>query len=1326
MSANYGEIICKTVDEIVSAKLQGLSYDITKLCTVVDSSMSHQGKYIVSDGTARYEAYSTDKSFRNGNQVLVQIPNGDYAMQKTIIGRVATTDTTPFNYTPPLDTIIKITNNVFDDARTVYGDNAGLLANGEKRLLGPIYSLENNSELNGYTRLGLSANFRSWLTGLDVASGTYGIKVLIYTDMVREAGAPATNTVYELTFSSTDMIGNPYQFEDYFYQEKVFDISSITNIQKLEVYFYQDSNFLDGNGNQVPYYDIDPLLGSTNKPNNLFVNDVRLYMGYEQGYFTDETLVLHTPGSMTYRYDKTEVKEINLRWIHKIDETNYELLTDKNFDTSKYEIHWFKYEPGYQKIDQYAGQDWKEAQTDGFTYFLAPEAKNQTERVKVVGLIKSISTEEIETASPYFSNILIFNNEELVPDQTTLKASTALSIRCLDNSEGNYLLYDQNGKLINEGAGKGYTRQFKAMYQGSEITEDLGTINWIKWYFPVSQQTMIVSTDAMYSENSGKKSDEEYHYKGTNYVEITRNKRDDEQMPQVVQSYAIDNYWNAQKSNNTIICRVSINGVEYEALEELHFGKAGSNGTNTTFFIEFTGNNNALIAGNEDPVEVRARLYWGDAETASGIPEGSKVKWEWANGRSSDMSEDQAKYAWFELDEEDSSYCNLFCSTFTIPSDNFMILKAIIKVGNYNLEAYLPIPIKTSDCSYMEGAKEVIYNHQGNPSYYDGAYVAYYGEERTEDKEWQIECDEEFEDQLSESYITTLKDMTSRRGYKTISPSPFYAKGFNDNVCVYCSKWSQPILIMQNQYDLAMLNSWNGKELVLEEENGTILSTMLGAGKKDNKNTFSGVLIGDIATGAGNKEANALTGVYGLHEGVISYALKEDGTATFGKNGRGQIQIDGNSGVIKSGDYDSGNGTKINLNSGAIDIQWAPSGRIMLKSNDPYFYINSSQNNNLIKIGDSESFLQSDNFAPKQGTKLDLSTGRLDIRSPESQILMDAVNGPLFKVGIPLNNSDVAYGNSLFLVDYDNYYLQSKEYNREDYIKAGSYNTYKQPDNPIVDISPIVAISSHGGVYSVNGAGENLTLGSIFVFTDKTITIGKDEEGNDITTDLTAEQVKQAYISALFPNTKLRSGGTTKGFQLDLKNSIINGYDLYLKGTNIQQGKSFILDSGAPITPFSIGDNFKVDWDGTLTCNNVNSLNDDGRDDYAISINNNFYVTKSGGAGGGSASFGSGYFGGLRAGSGNVSADLTVAGNLTVGKIIKGKALDIETSATVGNLGVDTLLTVKGGILTTADSTSYLNGVIDITGTFKYGSDVYSPKTITSTSGVVFTVLGRN
>ena len=50
---------------------------------------------------------------------------------------------------------------------------------------------------------------------------------------------------------------------------------------------------------------------------------------------------------------------------------------------------------------------------------------------------------------------------------------------------------------------------------------------------------------------------------------------------------------------------------------------------------------------------------------------------------------------------------------------------------------------------------------------------------------------------------------------------------------------------MQNRYASNMLNSWDGS-FEINEENGTIMSTMIGAGKKNSNNTFSGILMGDI------------------------------------------------------------------------------------------------------------------------------------------------------------------------------------------------------------------------------------------------------------------------------------------------------------------------------------------------------------------------------------------------------------------------------------------------------------------------------------------------
>jgi hypothetical protein len=90
-----------------------------------------------------------------------------------------------------MDTMVKITNNIFDDTKVILGNNNGLLANdnGKSSVIGPIYSISESGNLTGFTRLGITADFRSWLTGLDVVTGTYGIKILIYTDILNAPGS---------------------------------------------------------------------------------------------------------------------------------------------------------------------------------------------------------------------------------------------------------------------------------------------------------------------------------------------------------------------------------------------------------------------------------------------------------------------------------------------------------------------------------------------------------------------------------------------------------------------------------------------------------------------------------------------------------------------------------------------------------------------------------------------------------------------------------------------------------------------------------------------------------------------------------------------------------------------------------------------------------------------------------------------------------------------------------------------------------------------------------------------------------------------------------
>ena len=68
-----------------------------------------------------------------------------------------------------------------------------------------------------------------------------------------------------------------------------------------------------------------------------------------------------------------------------------------------------------------------------------------TINVKVVGIITQKDGNQLE----YTSNIITFRSEDPVVDNTTKDVIMGLSFKCMDNSEGNYFLYNYTYIYIN-------------------------------------------------------------------------------------------------------------------------------------------------------------------------------------------------------------------------------------------------------------------------------------------------------------------------------------------------------------------------------------------------------------------------------------------------------------------------------------------------------------------------------------------------------------------------------------------------------------------------------------------------------------------------------------------------------------------------------------------------------------------------------------------------------------------------------------------------------------------------------------------------------------
>ena len=327
--------------------------------------------------------------------------------------------------------------------------------------------------------------------------------------------------------------------------------------------------------------------------------------------------------------------------------------------------------------------------------------------------------------------------------------------------------------------------------------------------------------------------------------------------------------------------------------------------------------------------------------------------------------------------------------------NNLIILQVKLSGwGDYDLTAYYPIPITTLDNAYINGPTEVIYLSNGEPTFSKEPYKLFINGEVDETATWSI-----YPTESTDKFIGQIKYNDKKKEYR-LSPMNFYVDGVStygvqgkqgSNVV-----WSQPILVVQNKYPSAMVNKWDG-QLNIDSDNNFIGVAQIAAGKKENNNTFTGVLMGSFGDSNVDSSLSKNTGVYGYYQGKQVYALKDDGTATFGKSGNGQIEIKGDSGKIKSAGYDNGNGLLIDLKDSKIDGKSNSNSVFLLNKTSPYLKITDPINNViLMNIGSDSYYLQSKNYTSSTGTYFNLATGNITTNSI-------TVNSGTFKDDIIIN-----------------------------------------------------------------------------------------------------------------------------------------------------------------------------------------------------------------------------------------------------------------------------------------------------------------------------------
>ena len=984
---------------IANSSVDKVKFDSTIECTIIDATDKLIGKYKVkNESYAEFYAYSQITTYNKGDKVYVQIPKGDYNSTKFIVGKKTDkNEDKPYNFVNPFNTFIDLTGNFFiakDNNKEVWS----ILANGneEEIEITPSGGITFTDEQQGFTRLGLRADFRAWLETLGIVSGNYGLKLNIYgikddtADNIKKIENSIKNNgeiplIASIDLDTNDMYGNPYNFEGYYSQEIVIDTSAVAKIYNIKIFLYQKDNFKDSNNNLISYAND---FNMSIPPNNIFVKDIYMGLGISADEIENEYVRLYSLDGSTYVIDdkgQIDSKTIRLKWVHFDEDGNRIQITEHKKDDA-FEVRWYMYEFGAPSADEYSGVYWTTIKDNknNFYYQLKPRSNKNQEQVKVIILYNG---------KVYRSNIITFNNEKQVPNDATIDSLNALSIHCEDQTNGNYLIYNQANYLMNRSDGK-ISRKLTLHFDSKTYAINNGIIGKnqdgesklveaqrVIWQIPI-KNTMLNfgvkddGTDATYKEI---------------IIDLT-NENANVSPGEFSLNYTINTFYSSNKSNNTVIAKIEKDGIVYTAIKDFTFGQSGTNGTDCTLVIDMVAHENlnnkvftAIKSGMRDNYTFRAQLYDNEGKE---ITDFKNCNWTWSFMSGSTVNN-------VDLQNTNNQNCMLRVNTTNSIMNNLIILQVKLSGwGDYDLTAYYPVPITTLDNAYINGPTEVIYLSNGEPAFSKEPYKLFIDGEVDETATWSI-----YPTGSIDKFIGQIKYNDKKKEYR-LSPMNFYVDGVsvygvqgkqNGNVV-----WSQPILVIQNKYPSAMVNKWDG-QLNIDDSNNFIGVAQIAAGKKENNNTFTGVLMGSFGDGKADSSLSKNTGVYGYYQGKQVYALKDDGTATFGESGNGQIEIKGDSGKIKSAGYDNGNGLLIDLKESQIDGQSGGISAFFLNKSSPYLTIKDPvENKILMNVGSDSYYLQSKNYTSSTGTCFNLATGNITTNSI-------TVNNGTFKDDIIIN-----------------------------------------------------------------------------------------------------------------------------------------------------------------------------------------------------------------------------------------------------------------------------------------------------------------------------------
>lgn len=460
---------------------------------------------------------------------------------------------------------------------------------------------------------------------------------------------------------------------------------------------------------------------------------------------------------------------------------------------------------------------------------------------------------------------------------------------------------------------------------GNPIDDDIISKSNVKWIVPLENTLIKV------------KENEQYQWIAQDDSMIIENKMEI--------YYTIRDRYDIKKTNNNIKLIVNYKGMSLVAETDFTFVKEGEPGTNGTEFVckivpntQDTNFGYPMVLNGNINYTPRQNSQWFTAElwhngvkiypgtVAGQTTEGKPINIKWSVLRN--------KYTTTQWDETSLSVTEngkFTYSGYKGENSPANIVKVIMTYDNIEYYSTIPVITATAESGYgvslIEGSgfRYATYSSDGRRPQYDNSNpfelkvtkvinnvvedISNLTQTNAVNYDWNIKgrlwdptANNGRGDWIDSIHLGVYNrsDIILPRSQASFKPLDNFdgecvTNGLEciimNNSAVEVARIHIPIHLLLNKYGNAAINGWDGNSVSIDKNgNGVILAPQIGAGRKESDNSFTGMIMGSVKEAGRNDQD---VGLFGYSYGEKSIFLNsKNGSAIFGKQGKGQIIID--------------------------------------------------------------------------------------------------------------------------------------------------------------------------------------------------------------------------------------------------------------------------------------------------------------------------------------------------------------------------------------------------------------------------------------------------